>query len=182
MGRPKALIPAHGMTLLERTAGLAREVCDRVALLGAPRFELPQSLADLPVLADAHPGIGPMAGLESLFAAYPGEVVVLLSCDLPRLKASLLKGLIERADGGLDAVVYALGPLPEGWEPCCALYMPSAAAAVTESVRAGQYSLQRLLGLLRTHTIALDDQEGRMLLNVNRPEDLPGCDTCEGAE
>ncbi len=171
MGRPKALIEVAGQSLIERTVGLVAQFSDRVILLGAPPFDLPPALHALPLISDSPPDIGPIAGLASLLAAAGRDPALLLACDMPRLTPDLLSRLVDAAHCDFDAVAFATAAPPDGLHPCCALYMPSAAAVVSTRIADRQYAIQPLLAALRTHTIYLDPANASALMNLNTPAD-----------
>jgi molybdopterin-guanine dinucleotide biosynthesis protein A len=179
MGRPKGLLRVDGVTLLERTAAVAREVAGRVVLLGRPPFELPAGVAGLEILEDAQAGVGPLAGLVSLMAACGARPAVLLACDLPRLEAGLIGRLLGEAGGDVDAVVYATGEPPRGWEPCCSVYLPGCAPVAAGRMARGEYSLVGLLEAVRTRTVRASDDEAAKLANLNRPEDVAALEAGE---
>lgn len=172
MGRPKALLRADGVTLIERTAAVAREAADEVVLLGRPPFELPAALHGMAIIHDLHPGIGPIGGLEALLAARAGCAVLLLACDMPRITANLLRRLQSNADA--EPVVFVTPGEPPQRHPCCALYPPSAAATVTQHVAAGRYAMMDLLDAMRPRSIPLAPAEADLLHNANRPQDADG--------
>jgi molybdopterin-guanine dinucleotide biosynthesis protein A len=174
MGRPKALIVVDGETLIERTVQLAKRQTDRVVLLGAAPFELPDSVADLPILPDSPGGVGPIGGLAALLKECAGRSGMLLACDLPRLSGPLLLRLIGGIGDDVDAVAFVAGPGSDDWEPCCAVYMASALPAVEAQIARQDCSLQSLLRNLRTRAIALSEKDRSLLANVNTPADLGG--------
>lgn len=173
MGRPKALIVADGETLIERTVRLAKTLSDRVVLLGKPPFPLPTAVADLTVLGDARTDGGPIGGLASLLRISGIRPALLLACDLPRLDAPLLKQLLDAVTHDVDAVAFATGLTPAEWEPCCAVYLPSAMSRVESQIERRDYSLQSLLALLRTKTVFLSKNDAPLLANLNTPADMP---------
>jgi molybdopterin-guanine dinucleotide biosynthesis protein A len=119
-----------------------------------------------------------------MFQMFPTRPALLLACDLPRLEARLLERLMEELsceletlDGlsqGIDAAAFATSAPPLGWEPCCAIYMPSSALSVSDRIERGEYSLQGLLKSIRTKTVLLTGGEAELLANMNRPEDITG--------
>lgn len=171
MGRPKALLEIAGQTLLQRTVDLAGQIADRVVLLGAPPFDLPPTLHPFTILPDSPPNIGPIAGLASLLAAADRDPALLLACDMPRLTPDLLSRLVDAAHCDFDAVAFSTAAPPDGWHPCCALYMPSAAAVVSTRVANRQFALKPLLVALRTHTINVAAPDATLLTNLNTPAD-----------
>lgn len=175
MGRPKALLRRGDQTLIEHIAAGVRECGVECCLLGAPPFELPPNLNGVPRLQDRHPGIGPIAGLDSLLAAHPDRDAILLSCDLPRFGSSLLRRLLDARllAPGADAIAFATAPPPDGWEPCCALYRPSIRPLLDRAINENRHSLQQLLTAVHTVALGTSTGEREMLLNLNRPQDVP---------
>jgi molybdopterin-guanine dinucleotide biosynthesis protein A len=87
MGRDKALLDWHGRPLLERQLDALRASgVDDVRVSG-----------DRPAyrgVADARPGLGPLAGLAAVAGAMAGEAeLVVIPVDMPLLQAALLRRL-----------------------------------------------------------------------------------------
>lgn len=171
MGQPKALISIDGMTLLERTVGVAGSVISDVVLIGNPSFELPQSLRHILLIADAPPGCGPIGGLAGFFMARPGSDCLLLACDMPQLDAELLRRLCASDGGEADAVVPRCGNDDNAMHPCCGLYRSSAAKEVFDAVAAKRFAMLGLLDRLRVRWVPLRDSESRWVDNLNTPAD-----------
>jgi molybdenum cofactor guanylyltransferase len=93
MGREKALIDFGGQLLIERALGILRDAGLSASIAGAQ--------ADLkkfaPVIHDADPGTGPLAGVCSALAATHARLLVFLSVDLPFVPPSLVAFLLHRA-------------------------------------------------------------------------------------
>lgn len=174
MGRPKALIEVEGITLIERTTRIATTVADRVVLLGQPLFKLPPALAGQPLLPDAAMGAGPIAGLASLLRGFPGEPGLLLACDMPYLQTGLLKHIVGEISPLYHAVAYATGSQRQDWQPCCAVYMPTARGQVEAQLAGANHSLQSVLNALNTRRLTATSEEERQLFNFNSPIDLTG--------
>lgn len=120
-------------------------------------------------------------------SASPGAAsIVVLSGDLPFVTAGCVERLVAAAAAApeADAVVAVAAepghedaPRPASaaaprFEPCIALYRPSAAGALRTALVAGRTpSLQSLLARLRVEPVALD---ATLLRGANRPEDLRG--------
>jgi molybdopterin-guanine dinucleotide biosynthesis protein A len=172
MGRPKALIPtAGGKTIIEHIADVASVVADETVLLG-PAIQLPASLQALPVLPDARPDAGPLAGLCSLLEYAGDRWALLLACDMPRLDTAVLTRMLPHVASDADAVVYCIQNQPDLYHACCALYHPRALPVATDELDNGKGSLQRMLARLRKIVLQPSAQEARQLTNLNRPEDL----------
>ena len=174
MGRPKAMLPLPGGQLLvEYVAGVVMEAgrwLDDVVLLGSSK-SLPDSLADLPVLADAEPGAGPLAGLASLLQFAGKRWSLLVACDLPLLELRLLERLHAALRQDRDAVAFRRTDQSTAWHACCAFYHPRLLPDVRCELGKGNRSLQNLLAKARAIALHPTPDEERMLLNLNLPDD-----------
>ncbi len=170
-GRPKGLLPTRdGTTILERTAGLARELSSDVVLVGdAPGYA--SHASTLPRLADPPGERGPVGGLLSLvtYAHARAGRAIMLACDMPYLTRELLARLATDAPGAA-----AVAPRRNGvWEPFFARYDAGGArTAVEDAVRSGPTSLQALLDRLGAVELPLAPEEEALLGDWDRPEDV----------
>ncbi|REJ85461.1 MAG: hypothetical protein DWQ36_11850 [Acidobacteria bacterium] len=194
------------------TAWAARRLavlCERVLVAGAQRSgaaedavdaggtaagahrvasTLPRAAAsDLPPgverVADG-PGRGPLAGILGAAAAAPGRWLMVLACDLPLVRTTTLRDLIEtsqRDPRGRSTVVWG----NDRWQPLLALYAPRDLDCLRRAAVRGDYALHRLLrsGALDCHRYVISEptpstvpgagpDSPAELLNLNRPEDL----------
>ena len=165
MGRNKALLPYSDTVLV---LFIARAVCaaaGSVTLVG-PREQL--AALGLPVAPDLRPGQGPLAGIEAALASTPAEWALIVACDMPRLSAALLGGLVSAArSSDADAVLAATD---RGPEPMCAVWrretvLPEVRLALDE----GRRKLHRLLARLRIETWRPPGEDWSE--NLNTPED-----------
>jgi len=171
-GQPKGLLRAPGGTerIVPRLLRLCQEALPgaRCVLLGGN-----SAYAELgvPLLDDAAPGAGPLAGLVSLLRAAQAEgrsEVMLLAGDLPRLTAELIERLRSAELPGL-----ALAPMIDGrYQPLFARYgaasLPLAEAALASPDR----SLQALLRRLNAVTFPLSLADHAALVDWDEPADI----------
>ena len=184
MGRDKAALAVDGATLTARAAQRLLGVCSRVVIADRGRGLLP----DLPCLPDG-PGTGPAAGILGAALAWPGQPLLVLACDLPRVPEALLRELARRApaggsgadaaanaDAAADADIAAVADADwvvprweRGLEPLCALYRPAALAALAAAVARGVVAPHRLgeAAGLRVRYL-----EGEPLRRFGAPADL----------
>ena len=118
MGQDKALLQVAGRSLLD----LALDKLRAVPLAAAPRIAGTRSelSSHAPVIADLHPGCGPLSGIEAALAASRQPLNVFLPVDTPLLPAQFLVWMVRRAEitGALVTV-----PCINGWpQPLCAVY------------------------------------------------------------
>ncbi len=171
MGRDKALLPWGAVTLLEHACARLRAVCDDVRLLtgGEARY----LDASWPVVLDAWPDAGPLAGVlagvECLQVGQPG---LFLAVDAPFVTHALLAFLLEAGEGW-DAVV----PLTEtGPQPLCALYRAACAAPIRARLAAGERRMTCFWPDVRVRRVGAEDlsrfgDPARLFANLNTPDD-----------
>lgn len=171
MGTDKALILFEGVSFAERAgtvlanAGAVPVVCvgGDVARLG---------LLGLTVIPDAEPGQGPLGAVLTALAhaqsiSVDGAVVV--ACDMPRLTAAVITGLIAKMQAGpAPDIVWAT--TDAGVEPLLAVYSLSCVNALRAAFDRGERALHRAVAGLTIEAVALEDQA--VAQNVNRPADL----------
>ena len=160
MGRDKAELILDGEVLRTRLSARFRTAFDRVWISG------PEGLPDL------RPGQGPMAGLESAFIRTEAEVVFLTAVDLPFADPALARQLTERV-GEKDACLIRrrdgrLEPLFAVYRRTC---LPHIRACLDEGRRAMGALLDRLDCRIIEERQLPGFDLGRILLNVNTPED-----------
>ena len=186
MGRPKALLrSADGDTLIERTVRVLhrlRPAAEQIVICGRS-CPLPGSLSDLPVLTDAVPDGGPLAGLSALLDFAGARWAMLLACDMPCLETPVLARLLDHVnqdtDTDTDAVAYRRGGDAAGYHACCALYHPRAHPVVTAELETGPRSVHSVLDRIRIIGLEPSPDEVRQLENVNTPDDYGRlCEAC----
>ncbi len=123
-----------------------------------------------PVVADLHPGAGPLGGIEASlhYLAMRCESVIFLPCDLPNLSAVEMIALLRAHQPMPDRIV--LAGTAESEHPLCAVVPVGVLPAVSAAIRAGHCGVGRLWRDLAAVTVRFDDSPS--LLNINTPEDL----------
>jgi molybdopterin-guanine dinucleotide biosynthesis protein A len=164
MGRPKALLPVCGVTLIEWMAGRLASGFEQLLVSTSSEQQVPEGLREH-VVRDLHPGAGPLAGIESGLAASRHEVLVAVACDMPRVDLELARRLLA-ASAGHDAAVPRVGGRPE---PTCAAYRRSAAEPISRRLDAGRWrAAEALQGL---DVSWLDGEPAGRFADLDTPED-----------
>lgn len=174
LGRDKASCPAAGRPLLHWTARAAAACSDDLIAVRRPDQALPAA-ADSAwrEAVDGRSGRGPLAGLEAALAAARHDLVLLVACDMPLLRAAALRAVAAAAAG-----VELAMPLAGGREqPLHAAYRRGLLPRVSGLLDRGEGRLRALLPLAAHRILAEEalraaDPELATLANVNRPEDL----------
>lgn len=176
MGQDKALIPIQGVPLLQRVYGIAKSCADVVYVVTPwpERYQdllLPgcQFIREVPLFGEplAH---GPLVGFAQGLAEVQTEWVLLLACDLPRLRIEVLQDWVTRLDSVGDNAIAALADHPKGWEPLCGFYRRRCLPQLLEFINQGGRSFQQWLRQYPVEVLPLAEPE--MLFNCNTPEDL----------
>jgi molybdopterin-guanine dinucleotide biosynthesis protein A len=174
IGRDKALIPFHGVPLVQR-------VVERLAPLADELFvttNQPQAYGflDAPLIPDIWPGMGALGGLYTALNTATLPLVAVVACDMPFVSPKLLA---FQRDILLGSEVDAVIPSSEnGLEPLHAVYRrQTCLPAVESALRQSQRRMidwhpsvnVRLLSIAETKA---HDPEGLAFININSSEDL----------
>jgi molybdopterin-guanine dinucleotide biosynthesis protein A len=171
MGRDKATLNFDGQPLwkrqLERLQTLGPEkifVSARTAPLWLPD--------DVGLLLDDSPLRGPISGLTKALAAIGTTHLIVLAVDMPFMRASELRSLLELATEG-RGVVPIIG---ERAEPLAAIYPAQVAEDFQTAVGGHDFSLQplvrRLVAKNTMRLFAVPDNRTHFYKSVNEPGDL----------
>ncbi|AFZ14847.1 molybdenum cofactor guanylyltransferase [Crinalium epipsammum PCC 9333] len=180
MGRDKALIPIQGTPLIRRVCEVALGCTSQVYVV-TPWIEkyqevLPancQLILELPIGEETQPH-GALVGFSQGLSYVQTDWVLLLACDLPRLRVEVLQNWVEQLSN-LSQVsskdYIALIPRSlKGWEPLCGFYHCRCLPLLTEFINQGGRSFQKWLAQHPVKELQVIDSE--VLFNCNTPNDL----------
>jgi len=170
MGRDKAVLRVAGESLLDRAVRLlSKELADvRVAVRADQAAEQTRSRHHL--IIDCFADSGPAAGILAAHQADTASAWLVVACDMPRLDAGAIAGLIAARDPQADATAWA-SPADGKPEPLCAIYEPGTLAAFLASVQAGGNTSPR--SWLQTVRLRLlDAPDPSVLESANTPDEL----------
>jgi molybdopterin-guanine dinucleotide biosynthesis protein A len=168
MQRDKASLEYAGESQLDRAYALAARHVEAVFVSVRADQAGDPSRAGKPLIVDAFAGGGPIVGIRSAFARFPGAAWLVLACDLPFLSDAAVEKLLRHRDPTGVATAYrsAHDGLPE---PLCAIWEPAAAAALERAQREGIDCPRKFL--IRQGAKLLEPEDRRALDNVNTPEE-----------
>lgn len=164
MGRPKALLPYQGGTLVEFVAKCVREAVGSATLIGDP---LQFSHLGLRVFADTIPGCGPAGGILTALQASATDWNLIVACDMPGISTEALRDLLRHTEGARTNCVAAAALGGEA-EPLCAVYHRRCAPAITQAIRDKHLKMRELIDEIGVTTVALAPA---VLVNVNTPSE-----------
>jgi molybdopterin-guanine dinucleotide biosynthesis protein A len=93
MGTNKSLLKIGGLTIIERVINLMRGLFQEVILITNQSEEF--SFLKLPMQEDIHNNTGPLAGIHSALVHTKTEKNFIISCDMPLMRADVIKFLVE---------------------------------------------------------------------------------------
>jgi len=175
MGQDKALLEVGGEPMLVRTARLLEPLVSRRA--GVTVIADPKRYAKLGLRfeRDDIPGQGPLGGIVTALRLSPCPWSLIVSCDLPFLTGEWLEYLMGRAVGSAAEAV--VPESPQGPEPLCAAYHKRCEESFRTCLARGVRKVTEAFVGRDVEVISADewapfDREGRLLRNMNAPEDL----------
>lgn len=157
-------------SILERQLTLLRHLTPHILIVARDRSR--GRVGNTRIVVDRIPGAGALGGLYTALMEAPTEQVLVVGCDMPFLNAPFLTYLAKR---GTDADVVV--PRDEqGRHPLCASYMRRIARHLHDRITAGELRITEAISKLEVtelgpEQLAPYDRDGRLLLNVNTPDD-----------
>jgi molybdenum cofactor guanylyltransferase len=169
-GCDKSALPVGAATILERQLTVLRALTPHILIVGGDPSRGQGS--GVPVVADRRPGGGALGGLYTALVEAPTEQVLVMACDMPFLTEPFLARLAARGAAAEAAVPRDA----RGAHPLCASYARRVAPRLQAQLDAGRLRVIDALAnldvcYLDADELASFDPDGRLLLNVNTPED-----------
>ena len=169
-GLDKSALMIDGQSVLSRQLAALRPLTPHVMLVGrASDRPAPPGVA---VHDDSMPDCGPLGGIITALEVAPTDRVLVLACDLPFVTTHFLSALAN-----LEPSADALVPRDEeGRYAICAVFHRRVAPALRVATVSGTRKLQDALGHLTVTEVPRAvlttwDGDGRLLLNLNTPQD-----------
>jgi molybdopterin-guanine dinucleotide biosynthesis protein A len=170
-GEPKALMEVGGRRIVERVvAAIAPVVDDVLVVTNTPER---YAFLGLPMVGDVFPDHGALGGIYSGLAAASGDVAFTVACDMPFVRADVVRLVVAHA-AGADVVIPRLG---EYLETMHAAYGKACLAPMEECLRAGRLKIVGFFDRVRVREISEADVRALadpdvVFMNVNTPDEL----------
>ena len=119
MGTEKGLINFRGKTMIQYAIEVLEPICDQIIISANSNS---YDALPYPKFSDIFPNSGPMGGIYTGLLNSRNDLNLVLSCDMPFIKADLLNDLVLNADGNDIVVPWHRS---KHFEPMCALYRKS---------------------------------------------------------
>lgn len=172
MGRDKAAVVLEGQPLWTRQFATLNALKPRELFISGKQ-DGPYATNGAEVIADLHPGCGPISGLETACWRMQTPLLCVLAVDLPWMTTGFLERLIQLAMQDGRGVVPQNGGY---FEPLAAVYPRAILTLIGEHLRQSDHSMQHLvrraaeLDLITPYAISAEEQP--LFRNVNTPADL----------
>jgi len=165
MGRDKARLPFRGGWLGGFVAGMVARAAGSTVLVGDPAeySEFPW-----PVIADRHPGEGPLGGILTALHHTESDWNLVVACDMPGLSEGVLERIIQAAEQSKADALLPQGPSGHP-EPLCAAYHRQALDRLEAAFREGERKVMAAVRRIGAEMLPVGDLA--VFQNVNTPED-----------
>lgn len=165
-GLPKGLAKVDDIRIADRILAALRGATDSQVVVSNDA-RAAEWFPTLRVVADAVPGLGPLAGIETALRAAEGASILVVAWDMPFVTTPLLRGMRALGEIGADAVVPAHGD-PPALEALCAYYGPGALDTCSRLLAEGERRAHALCDALRSAIVIPE----RVLVEHGEPAQL----------
>ncbi len=130
MGRPKALLPWFGRSMIEHVVSLLEGCVDETIVVTSEALSISSVALAARIVVDRDPARGPLAALRDGLAASGAELAFVTACDAPFLSEEHVEALFGRA----SAEAGAAAPIAEGFVQVLSAVYPVRAAGAAEAL------------------------------------------------
>jgi molybdopterin-guanine dinucleotide biosynthesis protein A len=168
-GRDKSALVVDGVPIIDRQVAILRGRARDILLVGS-RGAVPASCT---AVDDLTPGAGALGALVTALTAAPTDRVLVLAGDMPFVTAPFVEFLAAVAPDARAVVPVSGGR----WHPLCAMYARASRLDLSAAFDAGERTVRAAVAALGPRLIGDDDlapfdADGRLLANLNTPDDL----------
>jgi molybdopterin-guanine dinucleotide biosynthesis protein A len=170
-GEPKALVELGGRRIIERIVDVLGPVLpDLLIVTNTPEL---YGFLGLPMVPDVFPDHGSLGGIYSGLKAARGEAAFSVACDMPFLKAEVVRLIVSHA-GEADVVIPKVG---DQYETLHALYAKACLPRMEAALQAKRF---KVIGFFpQVKVLEIPEAEVARLadpticfMNVNTPDEL----------
>jgi len=169
-GLDKSALLVDGRSILERELAAVRALTTDISIVANDPTRFAE--VDVPVRPDLVPAAGALGGLYTAVASASTPLVLALACDMPFVTSAFLAHLVSLAEEA-DVVIPRDA---DGRHVLCGVFARRVGPHLREALDAGRLRVSDALAGLRVRAVGPDetaafDPHGRLLLNVNTPDD-----------
>ena len=176
MGTNKAFLKINGVRLIDNVLGIYREIFDEIIIVTNDPLAYIE-FTDAIIVTDIYQEKGALGGIYTGLFYASQKYSFAVACDMPSLDKDFILYMTEQT-GKHDIIVPENA---EGFQPLHAVYSRNCLPTVKRLLMAdklkitGFYKEMRLLKITE-EKIKPFNQDGRLFLNINTPEDLKARD------
>ncbi|MBI3049598.1 MAG: molybdenum cofactor guanylyltransferase [Acidobacteria bacterium] len=168
----KSALVVGTASILERQLAVLRGLTPHILIVTSDRHGVRPAPPGVRVVTDLVPAAGALGGLYTALMEATTDQVLVIGCDMPFLTAAFVTCVVER---GREADV-AVPRDERGRHPLCASYARRTAAHFRARIEAGELRVGDALQGLAVRELGPDElapfnRDGRLLLNINTPDD-----------
>jgi molybdopterin-guanine dinucleotide biosynthesis protein A len=120
-------------------------------------------------IEDEIKGAGPVAGIWSGLNSSQTKSNLILSCDIPLIKTSILEKLIDSIDENSEIIqIESNGKTM----PLIAMYKKQCAPTFLKALQNDERRLRRVINTMKTKNVVLEVEEQDTTMNINTQEEL----------
>lgn len=161
MGKDKAALAFHGITMLEHQVQKLRELgIDDIMISGSV---IP--VTDTRYVPDIYPHLGPLSGIHACLKAAEGESVLFLGVDVPLVPTEALRSLLSGHTQGITVLRH-----DDKTEPLIGIYDRALAEECESILRSEKTAVKRLLDRAAVSFVLRHDEE-ILYTNCNTEQD-----------
>ena len=170
MGRDKAFVEVNGRPLVAIAVDAQRSGgASRVLVVGGDALRIRRLGLDLELLADEHPGHGPLGGLATGLRASRDLIAMVLACDMPAIDGESVTRIVGALADHPTALV-AAPVVGDRRQILTAAYRLAVLPVLDEAFAAGERAPRRALQAVEVIDVTGIDPV--RLDDVDRPQDL----------
>lgn len=172
MGLNKAFLEINGVRLIDHILSVYRKIFSEIIIVTNEPLAY-TGFPDTMIVTDIYKGKGSLGGIYTGLFYARHDYAFVAACDMPSLNIDFILFMIEQI-GKYEIVV---PELPEGFQALHAIYSRRCLPAIKRMILADKLKISGLFKDIRSLKITEDkikpfNQDGRLFLNLNTPEDL----------
>lgn len=113
---------------------------------------------------------GPLGGIYTALTHSETELVLILSCDIPKITTEVLKFLSEKAEETPDRITFLSDEVND--YPLIGIYPKKIKLTIEKSIANGELKLRQFVESLPHRRVVLNPEKNQLLCNINTKAEL----------
>lgn len=170
MGTEKGLVKYKEKPLIEYSTEALQPICDQLVISSNKDC---YNYLNLPVIDDEIKECGPIGGIYSSMKAFPSDIYLVVSCDIPNITTDLFSDMLVQLLNNDSVIPIDLNGKNQ---PLAACYTKNCFPIFESELKNGRLKMMKLLAKLNVQYFNIKDYLNRypanIFFNTNSPEDL----------